>query len=80
MSSSKRTKAEFQALLCIDPKKKFANCARASVTDGRTLLGFLIDHDDHQCAALTPERALIGLYADRAAARRAIAAHHASVP
>ncbi|KIZ41443.1 MULTISPECIES: hypothetical protein [Rhodopseudomonas] len=43
----------------------------ASVYDGRTLLGFLVD-ERSQCAALTPDRFLIGLYPDRKAATHAI--------
>jgi hypothetical protein len=55
----------------------FTNCApSASVTSGRTRLGFLIDHDHHQCAALTPDRELIGMFADRATASFALGVHH----
>jgi hypothetical protein len=46
----------------------------ASVCSGRTLLGFLVDLG-RQCAALTPDRALIGVYADREAARHALHVH-----
>jgi hypothetical protein len=61
--------------------RKISGCARgkdysksesdASVYDGRTLLGFLID-EPNQCAALTPDRFLIGLFPDRRAASHAI--------
>jgi hypothetical protein len=47
----------------------------ASVCHGRTLLGYLVD-EGRQCAALTPERALIGMCADRQAAVHAIRLHH----
>jgi hypothetical protein len=47
----------------------------ASVCDGRTLLGFLVK-EGRQCAALTPERALLGVYASREAAILAIRSHH----
>jgi hypothetical protein len=43
----------------------------ASVYDGRCLIGFLVD-EPRQCAALTPDRFLIGLYPDRKAATHAI--------
>jgi len=39
----------------------------ASVYDGRTLLGFLVD-EPTQCAALDSSRFLIGLFPDRKAA------------
>jgi hypothetical protein len=61
------------------------NCARevdyskidphASVCSGRKLLGYLVD-EAGQCASLTPERALIGVYANREAAILAIRLHH----
>jgi hypothetical protein len=57
---------------------RYLSCTpSASVTNGRTLLGFLYDHD-HQVAALTPDRILIGEFVDRSAARRAITDHHAA--
>lgn len=43
----------------------------ASVYDGRNLLGYLVD-EPRQCAALTADRLLIGLYPDRKAATHAI--------
>ncbi|MBR0945963.1 hypothetical protein [Bradyrhizobium liaoningense] len=43
----------------------------ASVYDGRNLLGYLID-EPSQCAALTVDRFLIGLFPDRKAAAHAI--------
>jgi hypothetical protein len=46
----------------------------ASIYSGRTLLGFVID-EPGQCAALAPERALIGLFPDRKAATLAILLH-----
>jgi hypothetical protein len=59
------------------PRRSYLSCTpSASVTNGRTLLGFLYDHD-HEVAALTPDRELIGVFADRSAARRAITDHHA---
>ena len=58
-------------------RNKFANCTPStSVTNGRTLLGFLLDQDHHQCAALTPDRELIGIFADRATASFAVGVHH----
>ena len=47
----------------------------ASVCRGRKLLGYLVD-EGRQCAALTPERALIGVCANREAAICAIRLHH----
>jgi hypothetical protein len=47
----------------------------ASVCHCRKLLGYLVDEGGH-CAALTPERALIGVYANREAASHAIQLHH----
>jgi hypothetical protein len=56
---------------------RLVDCApSASVTSGRELRGFLFDQDNHQCAALTPNRELIGIFADRSTAAFAIAAHH----
>jgi hypothetical protein len=43
----------------------------ASVHHGRMLLGYLVEQGC-RCVALTPERTLIGVYAGRDAARRAI--------
>lgn len=67
--------------------RKISGCARgkdysniesdASIYDGRTLIGFLID-EPQQCAALTPDRFLIGLFPDRKAASHAIITHHQS--
>jgi hypothetical protein len=58
-------------------RNDFANCTpSASVTNGRTLLGFLLDQDHHQCAALTPDRELIGVFADRGTASFAVGVHH----
>lgn len=49
-----------------------ANCeADATVYDGQLVRGFLID-EPRQCAALTPDRFLIGLFPDRKAATQAI--------
>ncbi len=53
------------------PRRYLSCTPSAAVTNGRELLGFLYDHD-HQVAALTPDRILIGEFADRSAARRAI--------
>jgi hypothetical protein len=47
------------------------NDLSASVFDGRTLLGYVID-ELTQIAALTPERGLIGLFPDRNSAQHAI--------
>jgi hypothetical protein len=72
MTCSKRPQAKVK-----HSRNDFANCVpSASVTNGRTLLGFIFDHDHHQCAALTPDRELIGVFADRATARLAIGVHH----
>jgi hypothetical protein len=46
----------------------------ASIYSGGNLLGFVID-DPTGCAALTPERMLIGLFPDRKAATLAILIH-----
>jgi hypothetical protein len=63
------------------PRPNYLHCQpSASVTDGRELQGYPLDQPDHQVAALTLERVLIGTYADRAAARHAIAEYHAGVP
>lgn len=51
----------------------------ASVYDGRTLIGLLID-EPNQCAALSPDRFLIGLFPDRKAACHAIILHHRTAP
>jgi hypothetical protein len=50
----------------------------ASVYDGRTLIGLLID-EPKQCAALSPDRFLIGLFPDRKSATHAIQIHHQTV-
>jgi hypothetical protein len=63
------------------PPRRYLSCTpSASVTNGRTLLGFLIDQDHHHVAALTPGRELIGVFADRSAARQAITKFHDGVP
>jgi hypothetical protein len=72
MACSKRPQAKVK-----HSRNDFANCTpSASVTNGRTLLGFLLDQDHHQCAALTPDRELIGIFADRATASFAVGVHH----
>jgi hypothetical protein len=45
-----------------------------SLYSGRNLLGFIID-EPSGCVALTPDRALIGIFRDRQAARLAILLH-----
>jgi hypothetical protein len=76
--SNKRPQGEVKLPPRKSPKTNFANCTpSASLFDGRTLLGFLFDHDD-RCAALTADHVMIGDYADRTAARHAITVQHAS--
>jgi hypothetical protein len=72
MTCTKRAQAEVKHL-----PTNFANCTpSAGVNNGRELLGFILDHDHRQCAALTPSRELIGVFADRATASFAIRVHH----
>ena len=47
----------------------------ARIYSGRTLIGYLFD-EGRQYAALTIDRALIGLYPSRKAARHAVRLHH----
>jgi hypothetical protein len=69
---TKRAQAEVKHL-----RTNFTNCTpSASVNNGRELLGFILDHDHRQCAALTPSRELIGMFADRATASFAIRVHY----
>jgi hypothetical protein len=75
MASTKRKKAGAQALRR-DISKNFANRdPSASLFDGRTVLGFLFDHDDGRCTAASANRVMIGDYANRTAARAAITKH-----
>jgi hypothetical protein len=77
MAVTKRKKAGAQAL----PRdiSKFTNRdPSASLFDGRTVLGFLFDHDDGRCSAASADHKMIGDYADRTAARAAITLHHES--
>jgi hypothetical protein len=77
MASTKRKKAGAQALLR-NISKNFTDCGpSASLFNGRVLLGHLFDCE-RRCAAISPNHLVIGIYANRAAARRAITVHHAS--
>ena len=78
MAVTKRRKAATQALPRNIPKNFTNRGPSASLFDGRTVLGFLFDHDDGRCTAASADHLVIGVYANRTAARAAITTHHES--
>jgi hypothetical protein len=67
---------ELQGVSATPPKRRQTSetDTDASVYDGHTLLGFLVD-EPTQCAARDARRFLIGLFPDRTAATHAVVNH-----